>query len=122
MGYHVLDPTSLEPMSDRPCESYAIGDVAELEILGLRVYAANPGEQIPLAYHSHEEQEEAFYVIDGTLHVETPEEVVIVPAGSVFVAEPESPHRAYNPEDADGPVRVFATGAPSGDDVVEYAP
>lgn len=74
---------------------------------------------MPLSYHYHTEQEEAFYVLSGTLFVETPDETFEVGADGLFVADPESPHRAYNPEDAAEPVELLALGSPavSGDAV-----
>jgi mannose-6-phosphate isomerase-like protein (cupin superfamily) len=79
----------------------------------MRVYTARPGDQIPLNYHRHEEQEEAFFVLEGTLHVETPEGEFVVGEEQAFVVDPGSPHRAFIPDDADGRVRVLAVGAPS---------
>lgn len=35
---------------------------------------------------------------------------------------PGSPQRAFNPDSADGPVRVLAIGAPSVDDAQKYDP
>lgn len=100
----------------------SVSDAADLDTLGLRRYDVDPGQQLPLAYHVHERQEEAFFVIDGQLHVETPDGEFVVPAGSVFVAHPESPHRAFDPDEATDRVRVVAVGAPSVDDVREYDP
>ncbi len=40
----------------------------------------------------------------------------------MFAAQLDSPHRAYNPDDADGSVSVVAIGAPSGDDVAPSDP
>lgn len=122
MGYHTIDPSSIEPLDDRPVDARSISDVAGLENVGLRVYNADPGEQLPLAYHQHEQQEEAFFVVEGTLHVETPAEEFVVEEGNVFVAEPESPHRAFNPEDAPVTLQVLAVGAPSVDDASPYDP
>jgi mannose-6-phosphate isomerase-like protein (cupin superfamily) len=94
-----------------------------MERVAINRFDAAPGEQLPLAYHYHETQEEAFLVRSGTLHVETPEGEFTVPAGSMFAAEPEAPHRAYNPDDADGTVSVVAVGAPPVDgDAVPYEP
>ncbi|MDY6817274.1 MAG: cupin domain-containing protein [Halobacteriales archaeon] len=121
MAYHVIDPDDIEPMNDRPVEARSISDALALENMGLRVYRAEPGQQLPLAYHYHEHQEEAFYVIDGTLYVETPEGEYQVEAGEVFVAEPTNPHRAHNPEDADGTVVVLAAGAPAVSDAEAYS-
>lgn len=120
MGYHVVSPEDLDPLSDRPVDARSVSDAAGLENVGLRLYEAEPGEQLPLAYHYHEQQEEAFYVVEGALHVETPDEEFVVEAGCVFVAEPSSPHRAHNPANADEPVRVLAVGAPAVSDAEPY--
>lgn len=122
MAYHVVDPEDVEPLPDRDATARSISDHVGLATLGLRRYAAAPGEQLPLTYHVHEEQEEAFFVTEGELHVETPEREYVIPAGRVFIAEPKSPHRAFNPEDAEGEVLVLAMGAPSVDDVSPYEP
>ncbi|MFC4438202.1 MULTISPECIES: cupin domain-containing protein [Natrialbaceae] len=120
MGYHLISPDDIDPLSDRPVDARSVSDAAGLENVGLRLYEASPGEQLPLAYHYHEQQEEAFYVTEGVLHVETPDEEYVVEAGNVFVAEPSSPHRAYNPTSASGPVRVLAVGAPAVSDAEPY--
>lgn len=122
MGYHVVPFEDVAPTPDRPSEHRSVSDAVGLEQMALNVYRAEPGEQLPLAYHVHDEQEEAFVVLSGVLHVETPEGTHVVGEDEVFVAEPESPHRAYNPTDADETVRVLAVGAPSTDDVHPYEP
>lgn len=126
MGYHVVDPADIEPMEGRSAEARSISEAVGMERrnakLGMRLYDADPGEQLPLFYHYHEEQVEAFYVLDGTLHIETPEDEFVVESGQTFVVDPGNPHRAYNPETADGRVRVFAVGAPSVDDGQQYDP
>ena len=121
MGYHVIDPDDLEPEPDRPSEMRYVSEAAGMERMGLRVYTVEPGEEIPLSgLHYHEEQEEAFYVIEGELSVETPDRTYHVDSGRFFVAEPESPHRAHNPADADGDVRVIGMGAPPRSDGHSY--
>ncbi|QDX40306.1 cupin domain-containing protein [Salarchaeum sp. JOR-1] len=120
MEYHVVDPADISPTPDRPSDHHAVSDALGLERMALNVYRAEPGDQLPLAYHVHDEQEEAFYVLDGTLHVETPDGEHVVDTGELFVAEPESPHRAFVPADADTTVRALAVGAPAVDDVHPY--
>jgi mannose-6-phosphate isomerase-like protein (cupin superfamily) len=120
MAYHVVDPTALDQLDDRDASVQSISHHVGLETLGLRVYRADPGEQLPLAFHYHDEQEEAFYVLAGELHVETPNEEFAVPAGQLFVVEPGNPHRAFNPASAADAVEVLAMGAPSVDDVHAY--
>lgn len=124
MGYHHVVTDELEQFDDRPTDVRSISTAAGLDYqgspLGLRVYEVDPGKQLPLTYHYHDEQTEVFYVLEGTLHVETPEDDFVVEADEAFVAEPESPHRAHNPEDADASVRTLAIGAPTVDDAHAY--
>lgn len=122
MSYHQLDPDELDASTDYPCDRRAISDAADLNLLHLARYAMEPGEQLPRTYHYHEQREEAFYVLSGTLRVETPEGEFEVGEGEVFVAEPESPHRAFNPDDAEGDVIVLGTGSPNTDPALEYEP
>ncbi|KAB1192937.1 cupin domain-containing protein [Haloferax sp. MBLA0076] len=113
MGYRVVDTDDVEPIPDRPCELRRIGVEGGLEQFALNRFRAEPGEQVPLKYHYHTEQEEAFYVLSGTLFVETPDETFEVSADELFVADPESPHRAHNPDDATEAVDILAIGAPA---------
>lgn len=126
MGYFVVDPGELASLDGRPCETRALvgnrGTAADFEHLGVRLYEPDPGKQIPLKYHYHDEQEEAFYVLSGSMHVETPETEYVVDAGEVFLVEAGSPHRAFNPSDAPGPIRVLAVGAPTHDGGNLYEP
>ncbi|WP_121744033.1 cupin domain-containing protein [Natronorubrum halophilum] len=123
MDYSVVDPDKLEAVEERPCDLRRLSEPAGVERVALNRFRAEPGEQLPLAYHYHEQQEEAFVVLSGTLRVETPEGEFDVPEGSLFAARPEAPHRAYNPADAEDVVEVIAIGAPpvSGD-AVQYDP
>ncbi|WP_255148818.1 cupin domain-containing protein [Halorarius halobius] len=126
MGYHLVDPDDLGQWDDRPTDvrslSVAAGYDYQDSPLGLRVYELAPGEQSGLRYHYHDEQVEVFYILDGRLHVETPEEEYVVETDHALFVDPGSPQRAYNPDDADAPVRVLAIGAPSVDDAHTYDP
>ncbi|WP_276261297.1 cupin domain-containing protein [Haloglomus litoreum] len=122
MGYHVLDPDDLPRSPDHPCDRRSVSEAAELAQLALAVYTMQPGEQLPTTYHYHEQREEAFYVVSGRLAVETPQGEHTVEEGELFVAEPESPHRAYNPDDAEGEVQVVGMGAPKFDMAHPYEP
>lgn len=126
MGYHHLDPDELDQWDDRPTDvrslSVAAGYDYQDSKLGLRVYELAPDEQSGLSYHYHDEQVEAFYVLAGTLHVETPDETYVVEADQVLFVDPGSPQRAFNPDTADTATRVLAIGAPSVDDAHPYDP
>ncbi|MFC6974327.1 cupin domain-containing protein [Halomicroarcula sp. GCM10025709] len=122
MAYHHLDPDALPETEDYPCDRRGLSEAAELHALHAATYTMAPGEQLPRTYHYHKQREELFYVRSGTLYVETPDGEFVVPADEVFVAEPESPHRAYNPADADEQVRVLGVGAPKTDIALPYDP
>ena len=122
MPYHHIDPAELPETEDYPCGRRGISDTAELLALHAATYEMAPGEQLPRTYHYHKQREELFYVVSGTVHVETPDEEFAVETGEVFVAEPESPHRAFTPETADSSARVLGVGAPKSDPGLPYEP
>ena len=123
MGYTVVDSRAVNPTDDRPCELRRLSAAAGVSNVAINRFRAEPGEQIPLAYHYHDEQQEVFYVLSGQMAVETPEGTRHVKAESVFAATPGSPHRAHNPADADETVEVLAVGAPAVDgDATPYEP
>ncbi|AWB27993.1 cupin domain-containing protein [Halococcoides cellulosivorans] len=115
MGYAQIDPADLAATDDFSCDRRSIDEAVGLDALALTVYTIAPGESLARSYHRHATREEAFYVLDGALTVETAEGERTVPAGEVFVAEADSPHRPYNPASASDPVRVLAAGAPRSD-------
>jgi len=126
MGYHIVNPDELDQWDDRPADvrslSVAAGYDFQESKLGMRIYTLEPGQQAPLHYHYHDEQLEAFFVLEGTLHVETPDGEYVVETERAMFIDPKSPQRAYNPEDADGQVRLLAVGAPTVDDGQAYDP
>jgi len=120
MGYHHIDPDDLPETAEYPCDRRGISDAVDLVSLHAATYEMAPGEQLPRTYHYHEQREELFYVVSGTVHVETPEMEYVVPAGELFVAEPDSPHRAFVPETATESARVLGVGAPKTDIALPY--
>lgn len=113
MGYRTVDPGDVAPEPDRPSECRKLSAAAGLESMAINRFRAEPGEQIPLGYHYHDEQEEAFYVLKGAMAVETPEGTYEVGADELFTVEPGNPQRAYVPTEADGEATVLAIGAPA---------
>lgn len=116
MGYHVIDPDDLESAPDRPSDMRSVSEDAGMNEMGLRLYRVQPGEDIPFGLHYHDQQEEAFYVVAGELRVETPDREYRVTEGEFFIAEPKSPHRAYNAPSYDTTTVVVGMGAPQADD------
>jgi len=122
MGYHHLDPAAMSPSPDYPCDRRSLAEAAELAQLAAAVYEIAPGEQLSTQYHYHEQREELFYVLAGTLHVETPDGTFAVGPEEAFVVEPDSPIRPHNPETAAEPTRVLGVGAPKFDIGRAYDP
>lgn len=120
--YHCIDPQTLDTSPDHPCDRRSISEQANLSVLAAAMYELAPGEQLPLSYHYHEQREELFCVQSGSLHVETPESVFVLEADEVFVAEPNSPHRPFNPLSADQSTVVLGVGAPKTDPARTYDP
>jgi Cupin domain. len=123
MGYQVVDPETVTPVDGRPCELRRLSAATELSNIAINKFHTEPGEQLPLAYHYHESQQEAFYILHGTLSVETPTQIITVETGELLTVDTESPQRSYNSRDAEEDVVALAVGAPAvDDDVVAYDP
>lgn len=81
---------------------------------GLNYYVADPGEQVPWGRHRHPDHEEAFYVLEGQLRVETPEREFVVEPDEAFFVPANHWNRAVAADD--GPCRLLAMGAPKDTD------
>jgi len=81
-----------------------------LEDVSINYYELDPGDSFGFAYHSHEIQEEVFYVQEGTATFETEGGPVEVGQGEVIRFGPGEFQRGWN--DGDERVRALALGAP----------
>lgn len=94
-----------------------IGDALGLDNVRARVWYIEPGDQI--GYHAHEQQEELFYLAEGTLSLKVGRsgetETVEAEAGTWWAAGPKVGHGHRNV--GEETCVVFAFGAPSVDDV-----
>jgi uncharacterized cupin superfamily protein len=88
-----------------------VGDAVGAEHLGLRYYELEPGESTAFGYHAHAEQEEVFYVLEGTLTFETEAGDVAVEAGEAAAFAPGEFQRSRN--ETDDRVETLAVGAPA---------
>ncbi|SDQ62188.1 cupin domain-containing protein [Natronobacterium texcoconense] len=85
--------------------------------LGFTDFAMNyfelePGEAFSSGYHTHHDQEEVFYVQEGTAVFDTDEGEITVEAGEVIRFAPGDFQQGYNAENAEERVVGFAFGAP----------
>ena len=97
---------SLQPAAVMRPLTEAIG----LTDVAVNYYELEPGDSFAFAYHSHEVQEEAFYVISGTATFETEDGPVEVGENEIVRFGRDEFQRGWNR--GDDPVRALALGAP----------
>lgn len=85
-------------------------DPLGLTDVAINYYELEPGDSFAFAYHSHEVQEEVFYVIEGTATFETESGPVDVGAGEAIRFAREELQRGWN--HGDERVVALALGAP----------
>jgi uncharacterized cupin superfamily protein len=73
-------------------------------------YTLDPGERFSGGLHTHMDQEEVFYVLEGEATFETPDDQVTVGAGALIRFAPGEYQSGKNA--GDEPVRALALGAP----------
>lgn len=64
--------------------------------------------------HLHHEQDDTFYVLEGTLTVQVGEEVFDIGPGDFLSVPPETPHTFDNLHNGDRPVRAINLMTPGG--------
>jgi quercetin dioxygenase-like cupin family protein len=90
-----------------------VDDAVGATTFGFNRITADPGERLPWGYHEHPDHEELFYVLSGTLLVETPDQVYEVGAGEAFFVPPGHPQRGVAGPDG---CTLVAAGAPKASD------
>lgn len=83
----------------------------DAEHLAVNYFELEPGERFGFGYHRHPEQEEMFYIMDGTATFETEEDDVVVEAGQLVRFEPGEWQLGENL--GEETVRALAMGAPA---------
>jgi len=92
-----------------------------ISTFGLNYFVADPGEQVPWGRHRHPDHEEAFYVLEGRLRVETPDGEFSVGPDEAFYVPANHWNRAVAA--GDEPCRLLAMGAPKeGDEAIIEEP
>ncbi|ELZ33170.1 cupin domain-containing protein [Halorubrum tebenquichense] len=85
-------------------------DALGLTDVAVNYYELEPGDSFAFAYHSHEVQEEAFFVVSGVATFETADGPVDVGANEIVRFDRGEFQRGWNR--GDEPVRALAIGAP----------
>ena len=97
----------MSPARSKRSVSYALG----AEHLAMHHYVLDPGEGFGFGYHRHHDQEELFYVLEGTVTFETEDGDVTVGAGEAIRFEPGEWQLGRN--ETDDRVVAIALGAPA---------
>ncbi|AGB32027.1 Cupin 2 conserved barrel domain protein [Natrinema pellirubrum DSM 15624] len=87
-----------------------ISDALGFTDFAMNYFELEPGESFSGGMHTHHDQEEVFYVQEGTATFDTEDGEVIVDEGEVIRFEPGDFQTGYN--DTDEQVVGFAFGAP----------
>ncbi len=88
-----------------------LGKAIGAEGLAANYYELAPGDSFAFGYHAHEDQEELFYVLEGTATFETERGDVTVEADEAIRFSPGEFQRGRN--ETDERVRAIAVGAPA---------
>ena len=84
----------------------------DTEDLAINYYALDPGQSLSGGMHTHMDQEEVFYVVEGTVTFQTPEaEVSVGPHEAIRFARGDF---QTSVNDGDDDAVVLALGAPRG--------
>lgn len=110
MSYPIVRVDELQNALSPATAKREVDEALGIDSFGFNVYTVAPGEQIPWGRHYHPRHEEVFYVLEGTLTVETPSASLVVEAGEAIAIPPGQPNRAHN--DSEDVVRLVAVGAP----------
>jgi uncharacterized cupin superfamily protein len=89
----------------------SVSNALDAEHLALNYYELEPGESFGFGYHRHADQEELFYVLEGTATFDTEDGEVRVSAGEVVRFEPGEWQLGSN--ETDDLVVALALGAPA---------
>lgn len=87
-----------------------VGDALGIEGFALHYYELDPGETFSTNLHTHLDQEEIFYILEGTATFETDEGSIEVRAGEAIRFAPGEYQHGRN--DTDSRVAGLAMGAP----------
>ncbi|MDZ7688220.1 MAG: cupin domain-containing protein [Halobacteriales archaeon] len=91
-----------------------VSDALGTEHFAMNYFELETGESFSGGMHTHHDQEEVFYVQEGTAVFETPDEDVVVDEGELVRFAPGDFQMGYNdPEHGEETVVGFALGAPS---------
>ena len=112
-------PDSDRPIVVRPGEGVVFGNVEFLALsehtprFNASIITMPPGKDGP-APHTHEGEDDAFYVLEGEITFVVGEDEIVAPAGTFVLVPPDILHSFANRSEA--PSRILNIHAPAGFD------
>lgn len=101
----------MEPNPEKPGRRWEVSPQLGIDDYNVNVAVLAPGERLSQnAYHSHDDQEEFYYVADGRCRVEAEDGSFDADTDDVVRFDPGAPHMLHNPFDA--PCKIVAIGSP----------
>lgn len=97
---------------DRRSGRRRLTDALDTTDVAINHYELAPGDAIGGGYHTHHDQEELFYVMEGTATFETEDGDVEIGPDEAIRFAPGEFQWGYNADDADGPLVALGIGAP----------
>jgi len=91
-----------------------LGEALGATDVALMYYELDPGERFSGGYHTHHDQEELFYILEGEAEFRTEEGGVTLGAGEALRFAPGEFQTGYNHRESDDVVRALVLGAPPG--------
>jgi len=108
-----MEKVAVDDLENHPrvadVQKHATGAL-DLSDMALNYYELEQGDSFSGGLHTHMNQEEVFYVLEGTATFETPEDEIEVGADEVVRFAPGEYQEGQN--ESDGRVRALAMGAP----------
>ena len=99
-----------------PVDRRDLGRALGTTDVAVMYYELDPGENFSGGYHTHLDQEEIFYVLEGEAEFRTESGKLAVGAGEAIRFAPGEFQTGYNHRDNDVRLRGLALGAPMGMD------
>jgi quercetin dioxygenase-like cupin family protein len=109
MTYTTANPEEIDPQTPDGFDPRAwfLKDTLDTDHIGFTVLELDANENAP--EHSHEEQEEIYYVVDGAVDVDVDGDSVSLTEGEVIKLDPEDTRQVRNRDRAS---RLVLVGAP----------
>jgi len=106
-----IDDVDSKFMGDENVDRRVLTDELDASDLAINYYRLEPGQSFSGGMHTHMDQEEVFYVVEGTATFETPEDEVDVGPDEAIRFAPGDYQTGRN--ETDGDVVALALGAPT---------